>query len=277
MFLQSLMPMMLSGGKAAISFATKNSNALLTTTALLGLTGTVVSVVKAVPKVTKEVEQMKSDLEIARDEETERRIKRAAIRKVAAILIVPALMILICGGSIIGNAYLNNKNMAALAAMYALSEQKIDDLEKAAKDIAGGKKAALIEEKASHMDIERRAPRNEEDVISTGRGNDLFWEPKTGHWLRANRDFILLAFKDMQAIVNDINADEDEMTLNRILENLKLPCETQLGNLFGWQPGDSVNVSLATTGKHFWDDGSDEYYSFIDYKVKYLGPEGKLT
>lgn len=275
--LTALMPMALKSGRAIASAAVKNSNALLATSALLGLCGTVVSTARAVKQIQEVVKHRDDDLEIARNEETERKIRRAANKKVALILIVPVIFFFICSGSIIGNAYLNNKKLAALAAAYALSEQKVEDLEKAARDIAGGKKSGLIEEYAGQQDVERRASRHEEDVICTGHGNDLFWEPKTGHWIRANRDFIKLAFSEMDAYVRDINSDEDEMNLNRLFEMLKLPSETTLGMLFGWQPGDIVGVNLNTTGKHFWDDGSEEYYSIIEYQVKYLGVEGKRT
>lgn len=271
------LPMALKGGQALASGMIKNSNALLAALGLISLGGTVVSLSRAIPKVKEEIRKRDDDLEIAKDEETEKKIKRGAAKKIAIILAVPVLMIILCGGSIIGNAYLNNKKMAALAAMYALSEQKIEDLEKAAQEIAGGKKSGLIDEYAGQKDVERRAPKNEEAVVNTGRGNDLFWEPKTGHWIRANRDFIKLAFSEMDGFVNNINTDEGDMTLNRLLDNMKLPADTLLGELFGWQPGDIVGCNLTTTGKHFWDDGREEYYTVIDYTVKYLGPEGKLT
>lgn len=275
--LANIMPMAVKSGKVALSFMTKNSNAILATVGLLGLGGTVVSLIKAVPKVQTELKKAKEDIEIAKDEEVVKKIKRAAAKKVAIILIIPALMIFVTGGSILGNAYLNNKKIAALAAAYALSEQKIDDLEDAAKEIVGDKKSQLIDAEAGDKDVKRRAPRNEDSVIDTGRGNDLFWEPKSGHWIRSNRDFIRLAFSEMDGISHSLDADEDDMKLNCLFEHLKLPSDTQLGDLFGWQPGDIVGCSLTSTGKHFWSDGSDEYYTIIEYTVRYLGPEGKLT
>ncbi len=276
MLLQSLVPALLTASKTAAAFATKNSNALLTGIALGTLMGTALSVASAVPKVMKVEETKKEDLEIARNDEERKHIKRAAAVKVAKILVVPVLMFLVCGGCIIGNAYINSKKIAALAAAYALSEQKIEDLENAAKEISGPKKAALISEKAGKDDIERRASRNEEDVITTGHGDDLFWEPKTGHWLRANRDFVLLAFSEIDKLVN--NGLGDTIHLNELFERLKLPCETELGQWFGWDPNDEygnvVGCNLVNTGKHFWDNGNSDYYTIIDYTVKFLGKTG---
>lgn len=275
--LANIMPMAVKSGKVALSFLTKNSNALLATAGLLGLTGTVVSLIKAVPKVQMELKKAKEDIEIAKNEEVAKKIKRAAAKKVAIILAIPVLMFFVTAGSIIGNAYINNKKIAALAAAYALSEQKIEDLEDAAREIVGDKKAQLIDAEAGAKDIQRRAPRNEDAVIDTGRGNDLFWEPKSGHWIRSNRDFIRLAFSEMDAISKDMGSDEDDLKLNCLFDRLKLPADTQLGELFGWQPQDVIGCSLSSTGKHFWEDGSDEYYTVIDYTVRYLGPEGKLA
>lgn len=273
MLLQSLMPTMLSVGKTAAAFASKNSNALLTGIALTTLVGTALSVASAVPKVMKVEEDKKEDLEIARNDKERKQIKRAAAIKVAKILVVPVLMFFVCGSTIIGNAYLNSKKIAALAAAYALSEQKIEDLENAAKEISGPKKSSLIEEKAAKDDIDRRGSRHEEDVICTGHGDDLFWEPKTGHWIRANRDYILLAFSEVDKMVNNMYTGES-VKLNDLFDRLKLPTDTELGDWFGWDPGDVVGCNLNNTGKHFWDNGSSDYYTVIDYSVKFLGKEG---
>lgn len=267
--------MAVRGSSSVCSFATKNSNALLAALGLISLGGTVTSLTRAIPKIQELKQKLNEDLEIARDEEVAKKLKRAARKKVAIILAVPILMYVICAGSIIGNAWLNNKKLAALATAYALSEQKIEDLEQAAKEIAGGKKAALIEDAASRKDVERRASRHEEDVIETGHGTDLFWEPKTGHWLRASRDFVLLAFKNVDSVVQGTEfIMGQEQTVNDLFEYLKLPDRTEFGQWFGWKPGDIVGCSLVNTGKHFWDNGKDEYYTVIDYSCMFTGKEG---
>ena len=274
---QNLIPTLAKSGKVALSFMTKNSNAILTTTALLGLSGTVVSLIKAVPKVQHELKKVKEDVELAKNEEVAKKIKAAAYRKVALICFVPVLMFFVTAGSIIGNAYLNNKKIAALAAAYALSEQKVEDLEDAAEEIAGKKKAQLIEAEAGQKDVDRRASRNEEDVIDTGRGTDLFWEPITGHWLRANRDFIRYAFSEMNGISGNINCDQDDLKLNNLFDLLKLPSDTKTGDILGWRPGDIIGCNLNSTGIHYWDNGKEEYFTYIEYRTTYLGKEGQTV
>ncbi len=287
MLLQTVMPTVLNLSKSAASFATKNSTALLTGVALTTLVGTALSVASAVPKVIKVEEEKEKDLEIARNDKEISQIKRAARLKVAKIIIVPVFLFCLCAGSIITNSYLASKKIAALAAAYAISEQKIEDLENAAKEIAGPKKSGLIEAKAAEKDIERRASRNEEDVICTGHGDDLFWEPKTGHWLRANQDFIRLAFERIDNLVNNgsmgirtgsDNKPDDyrkaEIKLNDLFDMLKLPQDTELGNWFGWLPGDVIGCNLVNTGKHYWDNGNSEYYTVIDYQTVFLGKTG---
>lgn len=276
--IQQLVSMSLRSSKIAFSFATKNSNALLAALGLISLGGTVTSLVQAIPKVKEERAKLAADLEIAKDEEVAKKLKAAAAKKVAIILAVPAIMIFICAGSIIGNAWLNSRKIAALAAAYALSEQKVEDLEAAAKELVGPKKAALIEDEANHRDVERRASRHEEDVIETGHGDDLFYEPKTGHWLRANRDFVILAFKNVQEALDGTNTKEGvEMNVNELFEFLKLPTDTEFGQWFGWYPGDHCGCSLVNTGKHYWDNGTDDYYTTIDYSAKFLGKTGHLV
>ena len=275
--LESFMPTLLSFGKTAAAFATKNSNALLTGLALTTLTGTALAVASAVPKLMEVEEDKKADLEIARNDEERRKIKRAARLKVAKIIIVPALMFLICGGCIVGNAYINSKKIAALAAAYALSEQKIEDLENATKEIAGPKKSSLIAQKADQLAAER-CETDKDAVINTGHGEDLFYYRKEDYYLRSNQDFINLAFKNIQSNLDGTNIYEGEtQRINDLHEYLNLPCDGELGYLFGWHPGDQVGVNMSSTGKKIWNDGTSEYYTVIDYTAQYLGKEGQLV
>ena len=280
MLLQSVMPMVLNAGKTAASFASKNSNALLTAVALTTLMGTTLSVISAVPKVINVEEKKRDDLEIARNDKERAQIKRAAAIKVAKIVVVPALMFFVCAGSIVGNAYLNSKKLAALAAAYALSEQKLEDIEKATQEIAGPKKAGLIQAKADEEDIARRASTSRDDVINTGHGEDLFWYRKMGYWMRGNQDFINLAFLNVQKALDGDQTkgiEGETMHINELHEFLNLPTDTELGEYFGWDPGDCVGVTLTSTGKHTWDDGTTEYYTVIDYTAKSFIKEGYLV
>lgn len=282
MVLSSLVSTVMTIGKSAALFASENSNALLTGVALTSLTTTTFSLISAIPKVMNEFEKRDEDLEIARNDRERKQIERGARIKVAKLVVIPVLMFLLCATSIISNAYINSHKMAALATAYALSEQKVDDLEKAAKNIAGPKKASLIDEQAAGDDIERRGSKNEEDVIETGHGNDLFWEPMTGHWLRANNDFINLAFTNIDNIVRgDSYTQGETQRLNDLFERLKLPENTELGQWFGWRPtgaGESIiGCTLTETGKHLWSNGKSEYYTVINYSAKYLGKVGQTV
>lgn len=274
---ETFMPTILNVGKTAAAFATKNSNALLTGIALTTLTGTALAVASAVPKIIEELDREKSDLEIARNDGERKKIKRAARLKVAKIIIVPALLFFICGSSIIGNAYINSKKIAALAAAYALSEQKIEDLENATKEIAGPKKSSLIKQKADELAVER-CETSKDAVVNTGHGNDLFYNRKFDYFFRSNQDFINLGFKNVQTTLDGTSLITGEtQRINDLHEYLNLPNDGELGCLFGWHPGDNVGVTLTSTGKKIWDDGTSEYYTVMDYTAKYLGKAGQLV
>jgi hypothetical protein len=274
---EAFMPTVLSLGKTAAAFATKNSNALLTGLALTTLTGTALAVASAVPKIMEVEENKKNDLEIARNDDERKKIRRAARIKVAKIVIVPALLFLMCGGSIIGNAYINSKRIAALAAAYAISEQKIEDLEKAADEIGGPKKAALIKQKSDQLAAER-CETDRDAVINTGHGEDLIYNRKFDYFFRANPDFVDLAFKNIQSNLDGTSLIEGEtQRINDLHEYLNLPNDGELGALFGWHPGDNVGVSMTSTGKKIWNDGTSEYYTVMDYTAQYLGKAGQLV
>lgn len=274
---ETFMPTLMSLGKTAAAFATKNSNALLTGIALTTLTGTALAVASAVPKVIEELDREKSDLEIARNDDERKKIKRAARIKVAKIVAVPVLLFVICGSSIIGNAYINSKKIAALAAAYAISEQKIEDLENATKEIAGPKKSALIKQKSDQLAAER-CETDKDAVINTGHGEDLIYNRKFDYYFRANPDFVNLAFKNIQSTLDGTSLIEGEtQRINDLHEYLNLPNDGELGALFGWHPGDNVGVSMTSTGKKIWNDGTSEYYTVMDYTAQYLGKAGQLV
>lgn len=274
---ETFMPTLMSLGKTAAAFATKNSNALLTGIALTTLTGTALAVASAVPKVIEELDREKSDLEIARNDDERKKIKRAARIKVAKIVAVPVLLFVICGSSIIGNAYINSKKIAALAAAYAISEQKIEDLENATKEIAGPKKSALIKQKSDQLAAER-CETDKDAVINTGHGEDLIYNRKFDYYFRANPDFVNLAFKNVQSTLDGTSLIEGEtQRINDLHEYLNLPNDGELGALFGWHPGDNVGVTMSSTGKKIWNDGTSEYYTVMDYTAQYLGKVGQLV
>lgn len=274
----SFMPSIVKGSKVVQSFVVKNSATILTTLGVCTLGAAIVSTYKAAISAHDEIVKMKKELEDKRtsqDEETLKRIKKAAYIKVAKIMIVPILFALMCAGCIVGNNYIHLRKQAALAAAYALSEQTIKDYEESLEPVVGRKKAELIQESVAHKDVARNASTDPSMVWDTGKGDTLFYDPKVGLYFRSNHDSVRLAFSDINNKINNFKNRSEETQLQDIYKGLCYPkhvqdCDT--ATAYGYCSGETVGVNLNVTGTSAWD----EPYIYLSYHPHLLDADMTL-
>jgi len=270
----NLVPSILKGSKVIQSFVIKNSGPILTTVGVASLLASSVAMYKAAVKVKIEKEKAEEKIAVAPDEETIKQIKRGAAIKVAKIMLAPVLFAGICAFCIISNNYIHLKKQAGLAAAYALSEQTLKDYEDSLEPIVGKKKAEAVREEVAHKDVERNAPKTEDAVIDTGKGNTLFYEPKIGIWFRSNHDAVRNAFLSAHNSINDMKVRKEEVRMEKIYKDLNLPKSIQdsvYAQSYGFLEGQSVGCNLNQTGTSPWD----EPYVYVNYHA--LNIDGDMT
>ena len=177
--------------------------------------------------------------------------------KVAAPVYWPAvLMFLMSSGCVIGGLKVGEKKAAIMASLYSASEASIRRLEEKMAEKLGPEKAKELHDKASE-ELANSTPPEPNNIKETGKGNDLFFERKTGQWFRSSYN----------AVMNDVN------TFNKYLIdgckmldfNEWLDClgaeRAEFGDMFGFGPDWRLNVVI--TGDCKLSDG--QLYYILDY------------
>ena len=147
---------------------------------------------------------------------------------------VPAVSSLSTIAACTGLHMVHSKRNAALAGLYALSVNKLDELQSEAEELLGTKKTQALNDKIA-QNAANRAPAGE--PIATGGGTDLWLDTWTGRWFYSSMNAI-------GAGVNDANSfllKEGDLDLNTFYDRIGLPSIPQ-GTEVGWS-GEPITVT----------------------------------
>lgn len=195
----------------------------------IGITGMITSTVfavKATPKALLLMEEKKEELEVDT-------ITPVEVVKATWKCYVPAV---ITGGvsvaCLIGSNSVNAKRNAALATAYKLSETAFAEYREKVVETIGEKKEKVVKDKISEEKIKDN-PVSKTEVIITGKGQTLFFEPLSSRYFYSNLDLI-------QRAVNKLNRDiitsafDDGVSVNDFYQEIGLPT-TATGDNLGWK------------------------------------------
>lgn len=132
---------------------------------------------------------------------------------------------------IIAGNQVGNKRYAALAAAYTISETALQEYKDKTLEIVGDKKEQQIREAIS-KDKVASTYEGGTQIIMTGNGESLFYEPISGRYFKSN-------WNDINKAANDLNAKAlsdpcGHTTLNEWFEKLGLE-PTSIGEDIGWE------------------------------------------
>lgn len=166
----------------------------------VGIVGGVVTVVTACRATIKATDAVRK-----REEEEGRELTTwEKVQTGAKYYILPAATGVVSGFSVCRGVHVSIKRTTALAGALAASESKLEETIKKTTEIVGPKKAGEIQDKVAQAQAEK-SRYNPDDVVMTGYGDDLFYEPITKHWLRASINFL-------DSVKNDCNFEMREGT-----------------------------------------------------------------
>lgn len=205
--------------KASLS---KHSPEILVGIGIAGMATTTVLAVKATPKALRLIEDIKK--EERKDELTPVETIKATWKCYipAAVTGISSATCLICANSI------HLKRSAALAAAYKISETALTEYREKVIETIGEKKEQTIREKISQDRLDKN-PVSKNEVVITGKGNTLCFDPLSGRHFKSNIDKIKNA-------VNELNSkviSYDYASLNEFYDELDLP-HIDLGDNLGW-------------------------------------------
>ena len=145
----------------------------------------------------------------------------------------------------------SNKRYAAIATAYTISEAALQEYKDKTKEIIGEKKTKQIEESISD-DRVTKTYYGGNQVILTGNGDSLFYEPLSGRYFKSNWNDILKAANELnsEAITNM----SGQTTLNDWFQKIGLET-TEIGETLGWNlMNNSSNLIDISISSHVTKD-----------------------
>lgn len=207
------------------------SPAILTGVGAVGMVVSTVLAVKATPKALALI-----DIHHKREEDgfEEPLTKTETVKLTWKCYIPSAIMAFASIACLIGANTVNGKQKAALATMYALSETTLHTYKNKVVEMVGEEKAKDVQKAVTQEKITAN-PVKDKEVIITGKGEHLCYEPLSNRYFKGTRESIL---QD----VNDINRDMQTaryITINDWLSQLDLPpMDRSIGETCGWHIDD---------------------------------------
>lgn len=236
--------------KTVKSVITANSPVLLMGTALAGVVTTGILAAKAGYKArgivdAEQARRNEAALELANGAvEAEPLSLQEKVQLTWLCYAVPAVTGASTIAATVGMHTIHTKRANAMAALYAVTSNKLDDYGQEAEKLLGAKKTQALNDEVAQKAIDRREPLVDNAVIITGRGDELCHDDWSGQWFRGS-------VANIEAAVNEINRkliDQGEVSLNEFYELVGIK-DIQMGERFGWNGADKVEVRFgnATT------------------------------
>lgn len=232
------LPELYRGFKLTLS---KHSPEILTGIGLAGMVATTVLAVKATPKA----------LELIRDAESVKADDLTKIEKVKTAWkpYIPAAVTGVASiACVIGASSINVRRNAALATAYTLSETALREYREKVVETIGEKKEQTVRDKVAKEQIEKN-PASKSDVIFTGRGKSLCFDPYSGRYFDSDIEIIRKAANNL----NDrmLHSITGYASLNDFYDEIDLP-RTDIGDDIGWNASNLIKLDISS---HVSDDG----------------------
>lgn len=177
--------------------------------------------------------------------------------KAAGPVYLPAAgMFILSAGCIIGGCAVGEKKAAIMASLYSMSEATLRKYEKEIIDKVGEKKAKEIHDSVA-QDLLNEKPLTPTEVILTGKGNVLFFDPWSGRYFRSSLD----AVKNDIADYNNFVSNQCWATMNDFYDHLAIG-EALFAEYFGYNLDHKLVVGF--------DEGSTSNTKELCWVLRYV-------
>lgn len=223
-----------TGLKQIGKFVDSNSPVILTGMGLAGMITTVVFGIKATPKAEKIIKCEESQLE--------RPLTKVEIVKHTWKCYIPTVaMGAASAACIIGGQSVSLRRNAALAGLYAFTDNTLKEYQDKVIETVGEKKNTDILDGMA-KDIVDQNPVNELNVIRAG-GDHLCYDPLTGRYFRSDIELINRAVNNL----NKCLIDDRYETLNDFYYLLGLPeVDSIVGEDLGWNTDKLLDLGFSS-------------------------------
>lgn len=207
----------------------KHSPEILIGFGIAGMLTTTVLAVKATPKALQLIEERKEELEVESLTPVE------TVKTTWKCYIPAAISGAVSIACVVGANSVNARRNAALATAYKLSETAFTEYRDKVTETIGEKKERVVRDKVSEEQVKNNPVSNTE-VIVTGRGNTLFFEPLSSRYFYSDLEKIKRAVNKLNYEINTSPFHNEGVTLNDFYDEVGLP-GTMTGDGLGWTIG----------------------------------------
>lgn len=141
----------------------------------------------------------------------------------------------------VGTHTIHTKRANAMAALYAVTSSKLDDMTDRAEKLLGPKKAQQLRDEVSQAQVDREPLKSDSEVIIIEDGAELCFDEFSGRYFTGSMQRIESAMNDF----NRALIDEGDLSLNEFYDFLGLS-RVPMGDDFGWS-GEKVEVKFGST------------------------------
>lgn len=212
----------------------------------VGLGLALVAGVRAVQKTPEAVKLIERKKEEKKDELT----VTETVKTVWKCYLPSVIIFIVACVLIIGGQRISTRRAVAAATACSLYETQLKQYQEAAKEVLGDKKEAEIRTQMAKNEVTSRPPLSTDDIVSTGRGNALFYDELSKRYFWSDPAYVDKIFQNL----NFELLDEMYVSLNDYWDALGLPT-TNPGNLICWCVNDgkidpSFDVILVASGPY---------------------------
>ncbi len=217
-------------------FVSARSPEILTGIGIAGMVTTTVLAVKATPKAMSLIEDKKN-------EEWVDELSPLDVVKIAWKPYIPAIITCVVSTTcIIGASSVNAKRNAALATAYKLSETALTEYREKVIETIGEKKEQIVRDKVAEERIKKN-PVSKNEVIVTGNGKTLCFDPVSGRYFMSSIDVIKRAENELnKQMLHDISG---YVSLNDFYDELGLD-HTSVGDDLGWNTDQLIDICFSS-------------------------------
>ena len=207
----------------------KASPTILTCIGAVGVVATAVLAVKATPEALRLIEIAEDHRHDDDPNWTWSPLTKTEIIKTTGKCYVPAVVTgALSVACLIGASSVNAKRNAALATAYTISETALKEYREKAVEVVGPKKEQAIRDAVAKEQLVKN-PIGKNEVICTGKGEVLCYDPLSGRYFKSSADQL----KKAENNLNRQMRDELHITLNEFYYEIGLS-DIDVGSNLGW-------------------------------------------
>jgi len=139
----------------------------------------------------------------------------------------------------VGTHTVHTKRANAMAALYAVTSNKLDDMTERAEELLGPKKTQQLQNDVAQKALTRRSMDEDAEVYMTNEGEELCFDEWSGRYFMGS-------VQGIESAINDVNRqiiDQGDACLNDFYESVGLN-SIEIGETFGWS-GTKIEARFA--------------------------------